>query len=561
MPVQLIQHLKRRASQMAYNSVFYNWSLQGEAPERMVVRPVDPWPGSMEAGKALCEGALMFEGAQMPFGAGCWQMDDLPEGWMAHLHGFSWLRDLRSLSGERGMGAVARTHAKMMIRSWIEMNETWQPQSWRMDVAGQRLAMWISAYEFFSAVEFIEPEDEEDFQNAFFDSCTRQARHLSRAIAHGEVDECRGPGRFYAVQGLLYAGIAFEGFEHWADQALEQLAFELDAQIAGDGAHRSRSPAQLLEILQILLDIRMVLRAADRPLPEKVQHAIDRMGPALRFFRYSDKHLALFQGAQEGAAERIDSVLQQAGARGKILSALPCTGYERLSLGRTCVMMDCAGAPDWPYADSAHASPLSFEMSYGRARLFVNCGAHPLDEDWREALCSTPAHTALSLDARNACGLQGRCGRGSFAPAVVLREDLRHAALLEASHNGYVPVNGFHHKRRIYLSDQGHDVRGEDVLSADVLPVRPVDVAVRFHLHPKVMVSLIRDGQEALLRLPGGVGWRFHQGSDLRNGRLELEDSVYLGCGTSIRKSKAHFIYGQIIDNSSKIKWAVQREG
>lgn len=560
MPVHLLQHLKRRASYMAYNSMLYNWSLQGEVPERMVVRPVDPWAGSMEAGHAICEGRILYEGAQMPFGLECWSMDALPPTWMAYLHGFAWLRDLRSLSSERGMGAVARTHAKMLIRSWCEAHERWSAGSWRMDIAGERLAMWISAYEFFSAVEFIEPDEEEEFQDLFFDSAMRQARHLSRCFSHGGYDECQGLGRFKAVKGLLYAGVAFEGCEDWLEQALEHLDFEIDAQIAGDGAHRSRSASQLLEALQILLDIRTALRAADKPLPEKIQHAIDRMGPALRFFRYNDKHLALFHGAQEGNAERIDAVLSQAGVRGKPLSALPCSGYERLSLGRTAVMMDCTGAVEWPYGAQAHASPLAFEMSYGRSRLFVNCGAHPLDDDWRDALRSTPAHTALSLDARNACDVRGKRVCKASARAVV-REGLRHATLIEAVHDGYVAVNGFRHKRRIYLCDQGHDVRGEDVLDADVLPARPVEVAVRFHLHPRVMVSLIRDGQEALLRLPGGVGWRFHMASDLQHCTLALEESVYLGDGVQPRKTKQLAIYGQANDIKYKIKWAVQREG
>ena len=292
--------MKRRASQMAYNSALYNWSLRGPAPDRMVVRPVDAWAGSMETGHALCDGAIVFEGAQMDFGAACWQMDALSPAWMAHLHGFSWLRHLRALCGERGMGAVARTHAKMMIQSWNDQHMHWNAQSWRMDIMGERLAMWLSSYDFFSAVEFFDADEEEYFQDSFFDSCVRQARHLSRCFTHDTREGCQGVGRLQAAKGLLYAGIAFEGFEGWVNQALDVIEVEIDAQIAGDGAHRSRSPAQLLAALEILLDVRMVLRAADYPLPEKVQHAIDRMGPALRFFRYNDKHLALFNGAQEG---------------------------------------------------------------------------------------------------------------------------------------------------------------------------------------------------------------------------------------------------------------------
>lgn len=558
MPVQVLRHIRNRASQMAYNSMLYNWSLKGPVPERMAVKPVDAWPGCMETGRHLCEGALMFEGAQLHIGAQGWEPEGVSDAWMAYMHGFSWLRDLRALSCERGMGAVAGTHAKMMIGSWCEHYQSWHPQSWRMDIMGERLAMWLSSYEFFSAVEFFEAGDEEYFQDVFFDSVMRQARHLSRCFAHDTREGCEGVGRFKALKGLLYAGIAFEECESWVSQALAQLEIEIDRQIAGDGAHRSRSPAQLLTVLQILLDIRTALRAGDHPLPEKIQHAIDRMGPALRFFRYNDKHLALFNGGQEGQAEVIDSVLRQAGVRGKVLNGLPCSGFEKLTLGRTGLMMDCGPAPEWPYDAGAHAGPLSFEMSYGRERLFVNCGSHPVDPGWQDALRSTPAHTGLSMDARNACEIKPS---GHFARKVqhpsVLREDLKNAVLLEASHDGYVQLNGFTHKRRLYISEQGHDVRGEDVLQAQADPARAIDVAVRFHLHPKVMVSLIRDGQEALLRLPGGVGWRFHHSA----GHLALEDSVYLGEGTQPRKTKQLVIYGQTVEKEAHIKWALQREG
>lgn len=558
MPAQVLRYIRRRASQMAYNSVLYNWSLRGGAPERLAFRPLDPWPGDAEAGKHLCEGALLFDGASLPIAEHGWEPEGISPAWLAHIHGFSWLRDLRALNSERGMTAVAATHAKIMIRSWNDYYMRWDPQTWRMDILGQRLAMWLSCYEFFSAVEFMGEGEEEDFQDQFFDSVMRQGRHLSRCFSTDAREGCMGPGRFVAAKGLLYAGIAFEGCEGWAEQALKVIEAEIDEQIAGDGAHKSRGPKALLQILQVLLDVRMVLQAAAYPLPETIQHAIDRMGPALRFFRMNDKHLALFNGTQEGDEEVLDSVLRQAAPRGKTLSSLPCIGFERVTLGRTSLIMDCGAAPAWPYDAKAHAAPLAFEMNYGRERLFVNCGSHPVDPLWQDALRASAAHTALSLDARNACEIKPS---GHFARKAqkvkAIREDLKNAVLLEASHDGYVPLNGFTHKRRLYLSDQGQDIRGEDVLSAAAEPSKPVDVAVRFHLHPKVMVSLIRDGEEALLRMPGGVGWRFqHMG-----GYMALEDSVYMGEGCAPRKTKQLVIYGQITDKKAQIKWALKKEG
>ena len=89
------------------------------------------------------------------------------------------------------MGAVARTHAKMMIQGWAEHHPRWDAVSWDAGVMGQRLAMWLSTYDFYSAVEFLGP-DEELFEDIFFESCMRQARHLSRVIEHGASQKNNG---------------------------------------------------------------------------------------------------------------------------------------------------------------------------------------------------------------------------------------------------------------------------------------------------------------------------------------------------------------------------------
>jgi uncharacterized heparinase superfamily protein len=220
--------------------------------------------------------------------------------------------------------------------------------------------------------------------------------------------------------------------------------------------------------------------------------------------------------------------------------------------------MDCGRAPEREFDAFAHAAPLAFEMSYGRERVFVNCGSHPSDADWREALRGTAAHNTLILGHRNACEIRED---GHFArradKVTAAREESKSAVLLEGMHNGYERLNGYTHRRRLYVSDQGHDVRGEDYICSQIAPAKPIDIAVRFHLHPRVMVSLIRDGQEALLRLPGGTGWRF----TFSAGFLSLEESIYLGEGTQPRKTKQLVIYGQTLEKKAKIKWSCQKEG
>jgi len=546
MTMSIINQLRRSVRHMACNNPLYHWSLGGIAPERLLIKPVDVWPGNVESGHWLCDGAFTIDEDHLTTGLDCWEPIGVDAIWLEHMHGFSWLRDLRAVGGQDG-----RRQARAMIESWMYHYRRWHELTWRADITGERLSMWIAHFDFYDEVPDF---DDESFRDEFFDSLARQARHIAQALP----SDLHGTALLKGIKGLLYAGLALEGREVWVAKALSLLDEQMPKQILRDGAHASRNPAELLTALRILLDIRTALNASEHPLPESIQHAIDRMVPALRFFRYGDKGFGVFNGAQEGHIDEIDAVLAQAGVRSKAVSSLPCAGYERAALGRTVITFDCGRSASYPYDDKTHAAPLAFEMTYGKDRVLVSCGSHPSCSEWQDALRGTAAHNTLTLDHRNACEIKEH---GHFArkvrAATSLRDENKEMCLLEGSHDGYVPLFGITHKRRIYLGDQGCDVRGEDTLSSQVGIQRPLDWAIRFHIHPRVLVSLIRDKTEALLRLQSGVGWRFHHSG----GFLALEDSIYLGSGSQPRKTKQLVIYGQIFEDIQKIKWALQREG
>lgn len=543
----LLRQVRQKASHMTFAHPLYNWSLGGGAPESMIMTPADIWAGDSAHGRLLCGGAFACGDEPVMLHGDCWEPEGISGHSLFHMHAFEWLRDLRALGGED-----ARRQSRNMIASWIRRYPRWSAYAWQPELTGRRIANWIALYEFYGA------SVDAAFEAQLFDSLTRQARHLSRALP----GETTGLGLLYAIKALVYAGLAFSGREAWLAQGLDLLQQETTRQVLPDGGHASRSPAQLLEALQIFIDIRAGLSAGGYPVPEQITHTIDRMAQALRFFRYPDKGFALFNGAQEGNAAIIDHVLFKSGAKGRVLNGLPQSGYERATLGRSVLMMDAGAPPPAPYDGDAHAAPLAFEFTYGKERVLVSCGSLHNDTAWRGALRGTAAHNTLGIDHRNACEIRddetGIGGIGRRPRSVTThREDSRDAVLIEGAHDGYVPVNGITHRRRLYLTHQGHSLRGEENLTCTIGLGKPADIAVRFHLHPKVQASLIQDGSEALLRLQGGSGWRFfHTG-----GALALEDSLYLGEGNRPRKTKQLVIYGRMETDIAQIKWAMQREG
>ncbi|WP_207484685.1 heparinase II/III family protein [Arenibaculum pallidiluteum] len=523
---------------LAYRSPLYALTLGGKVPAALACVPTDPWPGDSARGAALLAGRYEFSGETIIADEPDWSPEAGSPGWRAGLHGFEWLRDLRAQAGDD-----ARRHARMLVGGWIDRNTGWQGETWSPEVLGARISNWIGLHDFFCL------SADDVFRARVFDSLARQARHLYRVLP----GQAEGAGLIQGIKGLVFAAVALPGSDKHMAAALRLLQRELPRQILPDGGHVERSPQRHLHVLRHLIDIRAALRAGRAEVPDALQHAIDRMTPALRFFRHGDNTLALFNGGQEADATTIDAVLAQSDARGRPLKSMPHTGYERLLAGRTLVLIDVGAAPPPGLDRTAHAGPLAFEFSVGRERVIVNCGAHPAGGVWRRALAATAAHSTVTVAETNAAEVLEAAGLGR-RPASFGCERIENqgATLVEASHDGYLRAFGLTHHRRLYLADDGEDMRGEDLLEGPA----GHPFALRFHLHPSVQVSLVQSGAAALLRLPSGIGWRLRA----TGGTIEVAESIYVGQGQEPRRTSQIIVTGTTEPDRTSVKWALRRE-
>lgn len=539
-----VKAVKERAGQFAYNSRLYNWTL-GQTHPGLVMSPDDLWPGYAPRGRWLCQGVFLFDKESIPIEGNFWEADRISDSCREYLHGFEWLRNLKSYGGE-----AARRQARKLVESWIDHYPTWSTPAWNPDVLGRRVTLWLSLFDFYAG------NAPEHVLSRILSSLQRQSRHLSRTIIS---ENLHSVARLEAAKGLVYAGVSFSGRESWLEQGLETLEREIDIQVLSDGCHVSRSPLNTFLTLRICCEVNTALAAAGYQRIESIQHAIDRLVPAVRFFRHGDKRLCLFHQSEEYDERQIDAVLARTGGRIKVPRTLGHAGYERVTGGRAVVLMD-GGAPSVrPYEEGAHASPLAFEFSHGRERIFVNCGTHMSDQGWASLLRSTAAHNTLVIDDRNSLQLRadGHVGK-RVGEVQVQREDTTDGVILDGFHSGYVPACGLVHRRRIYLAGSGCDLRGEDTLEGEPPADPALGAAIRFHLHPRVLVSLIQQGRECLLRTQSGLGWRFYH----VGGVLRLENSVYLGHGGEVRKTKQIVLYSSISQDNPPlmIQWALQKE-
>lgn len=543
----VLSSLKSGVQQSLWSTPVYQWQLY--KPHAPFVRGFNsPWSGDAGKGRWIVNGTYNFAGEKIETNFVSWEPPGISLGWMIKMHGFSWLRDLKTLGEDD-----ARRHARALITDWIGRYHKWDPVTWEPQALGERLANWIGFYDFFCA------SASEEFQNEFYLSLSGQARHLSKILPKS-LDH---PDYLPIIKGLAFSGLAFKDGEHRLEQALDLLHESLPQMITADGMPYSRNPSDLAAMMRHLIDIRNALMTARYPVPESLSHALDLMAPALKFFRHGDKKLALFHGAIEGNDKEFDTLLALCGkGNSRIPRSLKDSGFERLTQGRSVLLMD-TGAPTKEHDTyGMHAAPLAFEFGMGRERIIVNEGTHLSNADWWNALRRTPAHTALTLDDIDACHIKKD---GSFdrlpKNVSVSRKDAGGEILLSTAHDGYLKENGIRHRRSLRLSQKGLMLEGEDALFLDdeMLPPATHDWAIRFHLHPRVKASTIHSGEGILLRLPSGSGWKFHS----EGMQPELKESYYVGDGTRPRKTQQIVLRGRIESGALPcyLYWEFSKEG
>jgi len=502
----------------------------------------DLWPGDAARGARLLRGEFEVQGSARLLND--WSPASGPVPWRQAAHGFAWLRDLRMLGSD-----AARVMARDLTEDWLARGAA-EPMAQAPEVAAARISAWLGHWDFLAATA------EESFRRPLLTRIAQDGRALSASLPA----EAAHRGALVVLKGSIAAAVALEE-EAWLTRALRFLPAELERQFHPDGGHVERSPAVQLLALQDLIEIRNLLNGVGVASPPQLSLALERAGQALRLFRHGDMSLALFNSTREEAPALVDVVLAQGLAKGRAPMLLEETGFQRMAAGRTLIISDCGAPPPGRPADpasglprgadrSSHAGTLSFEMSVGRDRLIVNCGAAPAaDAAWRDALRGTAAHSTLTLADTNSAELREE-GLGRRPERVEIeRQEANGAQWLEIGHDGYRRTHGVVHRRRLYLSESGDDLRGEDALEPFPGPATPW--TIRFHLHPGVTAVLQEEEGGVLMRLPGGQGWRFRA----RGARVELEESIYLAAEP--RRTSQIILTSD--GEAETVQWAISR--
>lgn len=483
------------------------------APEKPAHIFRDLWPGDPGHGAKLLRGRFAVDFRDFPLDSHDWEGGTLPKTARQWLHGFSWLRDLRALGSDE-----ARLRARDIVGSWIDHPPT-DPLIADAATTGERLVSWMGHYEFFAG------SADAVYRQRMMDRVLVEGRTIA-ALLPLPVNGWRG---LLALKGLLAAAISIPSQSGFFSRSMRYLERELERLILPDGCLADRSPEAQFQAVRVLVEMGAMLRAAQIPVPSFLSRALARICPVLRAMRHGDGGLALFNGASEHGKALVDAVLNLGTPQRVVAPAMPDGGFYRLVSGKGLLLIDAGMPPPHGFDAMAGGGTLSFEFSYGLNRIFVNCGSAQ-SGPWEHALKATAAHTALTLDDRSCVDFApggGLVRRPARVTATHQSQDGSH--WVDMSHDGYRASLGAHWQRRLYLGDDGHDLRGEETIDCE----RRLPVALRFHIHPGVAAHMAEDGREVVLEV-GGQVWRFRQDG----GAMSLEESVYVGEGKVVQTAQ-----------------------
>jgi uncharacterized heparinase superfamily protein len=210
---------------------------------------------------------------------------------------------------------------------------------------------------------------------------------------------------------VVWSGLLLEGARSgdWLASALA-LSHEIEAQIHADGGHEERSPMYHALLLEALLDLLNLCRAAPQRVPPGLEAALRsaaaRMLSALGVWTHADGRIALFADSAFDVASEPGQLVDYAarlavpvGAASSASCLLPETGYLRLGQGEVRLIASIAGPAPAHQPGHAHCDALAFELAFGPLRFVCDTGLYEYLPGPRRARArATASHATLQVD-------------------------------------------------------------------------------------------------------------------------------------------------------------------
>jgi len=230
---------------------------------------------------------------------------------------------------------------------------------------------------------------------------------------------------------------------------IKKLINELDEEITTDGLHFELSLMYHKIVLEDLIRVAVVLKAAGKNEYKHIHEKLQLMTTALYSLETGINRTLLFNDAGDNVAKTRDSLLRTCE---ELFDIKPqkkdqISGYYRLDDGNITMIMDCGELAPSYMPGHAHCDCLSFELFYAGQPVFVNSGTYQYQGDKRRFFRSTTAHNAVSINGHEQSELWGEHRAGRRIRGVKGKTDKQ--SIIGA----YTNYFGEHHIRKIKLAE------------------------------------------------------------------------------------------------------------
>jgi len=459
----------------------------------------------------------------------CWNHPEKEKLWLYNLHYFD---DLSSSDFfER-----KQVHFKF-IDKWIDQNPACTGNGWEPYPLSLRLVNWVKWF-----------SKQDNVEQKYLTSMLQQANALSQQLEY----HILGNHLFANAKALTFIGCYLDDKDtgKYLDLGLKLLDREIPEQFLADGAHFELSPMYHEILLWDLLELIDLAKTSENPkLLKRLPYWTDVAEKAIAWLKtmiHPDGEVSFFNDAAIGIAATPKQVFDYAKSLDlKVADYLPtmvthkASGYSRLSLSNYSLIIDHANVgPDY-LPGHAHADTLSFELSVGNERVFVNSGTslYGVSKE-RLRQRKTAAHNTVLVDDEDSSEVWSgfRVARRAYAKLLKTEQSEREF-YLKAQHDGYKRLKGKVTHTRSFTADENK------IKIIDELEGHYTQASAFFHLHPTVEITSITDNEIKLKTKA------CHVVTIYSTSRIELLDSTYhpeFGITINNKKLKMDLVENQL---------------
>lgn len=453
-----------------YNTPIYDFiEYDDYIPSNLNISPKDCINGDASIGKQIVNGTITFSGKTLDIGNNInWRSPLVDISFLKQMHGFDYLKDLEAINRNQGRPTAIR-----MVRSWMDEEAFVDSNFWQPTILSRRLVNLITY------ANWMFKECDSGFKKDLMAVILKQSKHLSKTIPWHK----NSYDVIASIKGIIYAGLALPQNQSAFLEGLDVLKDELNKQILEDSTHIQKNPYEQYHLLKDLVEIQATMQIANQQIPAIISQSISSMAESLAFFRHTDGKLAMFNSSYVGNSENISQLLKICNQSFQT-DFLPRAGFRKLSRAETNIIIDCGEFAQPGIISSSAASTLGFELAYKKSRIFVGSGKF---KDTKNDYRDSKNFNAIEVDGHSSSTILGFGLTGQHVNSVesFFQEEKTLGIGFEGSFYGF-KNNKIKHSRRIFLAENGDEIRGEDV----VLHAED-NVKAFFHLHPSYDIKIL----------------------------------------------------------------------